>query len=468
MYGFWTLLGTLIGYYGIMDLGLSSAVTRYMAGAIGTGDHKESNRVFNVALLSFSALGILAMILSIALAGMADLIWKNPADAALFWKVVLILGLNMAVDFPVRAYIGSLNAKMRFDIIATLQICSILLRTTLIFLALSFGYKIIALAWITFLAAIPEKILLIYYTKRNLPSLQFNWKDWSRKRAKKLYSYSAMTFIAQMGDLLRFNVDFIVITAFVSLSAVTHYKIASIMVTYFIMVIAALMGVLIPIFTHLWETKNQERMKDTFFFTTRISICISSFVAFGLIAWGWAFIERWMGPEYLDAYPCLVVLVLSSMFDLWQYPSVCLLYGISRHKFYALFNSVEGVFNLFLSLLLVRHFGIWGVALGTFIPMTVVKLLVQPIYVCRVSSIQYAAYVRVMAKTVLMVCFSLIIPLLISVFISSPDYLILSALGLGSFCIYALPLWLLEFNSSERQIIKEAIFPGRFMKSTIT
>ncbi|HEV2246346.1 MAG TPA: hypothetical protein VGW37_06805 [Terriglobia bacterium] len=35
MYGFWTLAAAFVGYYGLMDLGLSSAVNRYIAGAAG-------------------------------------------------------------------------------------------------------------------------------------------------------------------------------------------------------------------------------------------------------------------------------------------------------------------------------------------------------------------------------------------------------------------------------------------------
>ena len=38
IYGFWTLASAFIGYYGLLDLGLSSAIGRFIAGAIGAGD----------------------------------------------------------------------------------------------------------------------------------------------------------------------------------------------------------------------------------------------------------------------------------------------------------------------------------------------------------------------------------------------------------------------------------------------
>src|ERR1700688_3717326 len=57
MYGMWSLVATLVGYYGLLDLGLSAAVSRYLAAALGVGDEDQCNRVFNTSLRIFSALG---------------------------------------------------------------------------------------------------------------------------------------------------------------------------------------------------------------------------------------------------------------------------------------------------------------------------------------------------------------------------------------------------------------------------
>src|SRR5659263_266912 len=59
MYGFWTLIGTFIGYYGLLDFGLSTAVSRYVAGAIGAQDEKECNRVITSALFIYIWVGII-------------------------------------------------------------------------------------------------------------------------------------------------------------------------------------------------------------------------------------------------------------------------------------------------------------------------------------------------------------------------------------------------------------------------
>ena len=157
MYGFWTLVCTLIGYYGLLDLGLSYAVNRYIAGAIGAEDKDECNRVFNTAFILFLMFGFVALGISVILAALTPFITKSPSDAALFIKVILILGVNMAVELPLRVFLGVLTSEIRFDIISGLQLLSLVLRTTLIVLALLLGYKVLALALVTVLSSIQRE-----------------------------------------------------------------------------------------------------------------------------------------------------------------------------------------------------------------------------------------------------------------------------------------------------------------------
>ena len=464
MYGFWTFVGTFIGYYGLLDFGLTLAVERYIAGAIGAGNKDELNRIFNTGFLIFTGLGLVALSITLMLALVSPWFWSNIDDASLFSKVVLVLGINMAIGLPIRVFSGILVAQLRFATVSLIQLMSLLLRTTLIVLALSLGYKVLGLALVTFLSSIPGSILYVYFANKNLPVLKLKREYWNRGTMKTLFSYSSVSFVATVADQLRFHVDVFVIAAFMSLTSVTHYRIAGLMFQYFISLIYTVMGVLLPLFSQQDGATDHDSTRETVFFSTKISICLSSFIAFGFIAWGKPFIERWMGPDYLDAYPPLCILVLGCAFALWQVPSVYLMFATSKHKFFALVNPIEGICNVLLSILLVRHYGLIGVALGTFIPMAVVKLAIQPVYFCRVTSIKYSEYMYRMSKTLAVACLSLVIPILISLRYASPNYLTLFTLGFISSCIYALTIWLIEFSPKEKQIIQRAIVPKLSIK----
>lgn len=459
MYGVWTLVGTFIGYYGVLELGLSNAVSRYLAKSLGAGDEEDCNRIFNTSLRLYLGLGTVAFLISALIAAMASWLCGNTQDAYLFSRIILILGLSIGLMFPVKVFKGALEGHMRFEITAGLDLLSLLLRTALIVPVLLAGYGILGLAWVTFLTSLPSVALHIYFTHKHLPFLRFDSRYWGRSTARLLLSYSAFSLIAQLADILQFRLDAFVVAGFVGVAAVTHYKIAGVLTQYFFDLMSALMGVLPSIFSRQDGAQKYEALQNTFFFASKLAVCIASFIGFALIAWGKVFIWRWMGPQYDDAYPILLILVLGCTVALWQGPSISLLYGTSRHKVFALFNSIEGLANLALSLVLVRSYGMIGVALGTLISKMVVKIFIQPIYVCRVAGINYLDYVGRTARTLATVAGSLVVPMLLSVKFAAPDYRILFALGLLSIVCYAVPLWLFEFSTGETRLLQQAIWP---------
>lgn len=463
MYGLWVLVGKVIDYYGLLDLGITAAVSRHIAGAIGAKDDKQCNQVISNALALYSGVAVVVMAATMGLCLIAPLIAKHPEDASLFQQVVLVLGMNTAVEFPVRVFGGVLTAQLRYDIMSVLKLGSLILRVSGIVVVLSVGHGILAMALVTVAAGIPEKIGYIYFAKRNYPQLRISPDYLSRQIVRTLYGFGLYIFLIQMGDVLKFNVDSFIVAAFVSLTAVTHYGIASTLIINFMTLMGTVMGVLLPVFSRLEAEKNMVRMKNVFFLSTKIAICLSSFIGFGFIAWGRFFIERWMGPEYLDAYPSLVILTVGCMISQWQSASLAILFGTSKLKFYAIANGVEAATNLGLSLLLVRWFGIEGVAIGAVAPVFLLKLFILPVYVCRLTGMPFKEYLDVVAKTLGVVFFSLIIPAALSMMYGDADYTRLVIVGTASAVAYLTGIWLFAFRAEESRQIREAVMPQRFL-----
>jgi len=219
--GFWVLVATFIGYYGLMELGLGAAVSRYIAEALGKGDREKCGRVFTASVALYSVLGAILMILTGIIALLSHLFVHSPQDAHLFSKIILVLGLSVGISFPARAYSGLLTAELRFDVLAATDFFYLLLRTGLIVSVLSAGGKVLALAWVTFLAGLPRMAIYIFASRKLCPWLRLRASPWFSTETKRLLSYSAYAFVSDIADRLRFNIDAIVITGMVGLSAVT-------------------------------------------------------------------------------------------------------------------------------------------------------------------------------------------------------------------------------------------------------
>jgi|SRR5690348_785116 len=459
MYGFWTLAAAFVGYYGLMDLGLSSAVNRYIAGAAGKRDREEYAGVFSTALQLYSVLGAAVLALSVAVAFLAPFFAHSAQDAALFRDVILIMGTGLALSFPARAYGGLLGAELRIGAVAVIGIVVLLLRAGLVVLVLLAGYKLMALAWVTFISGLPTIAAYVWLARRECPWLRFRRQPWLGQWTKTLFSYSSFAFLGNLTNEVRFNVDSFVITAFVGLAAVTHFRIAGLMASYFMALIASLVGAMQPWFSRMEGAGDYGSIQRTLLFSTKLSVCAAAFVGFGLIAWGRPFIVRWMGPAYLDAYPCLVVLALGYIVWLAQYPSITLMYGMAKHKGLVLINTVESFSNLALSVWFAKSMGIFGVALGTFIPMAFVVLVVQPLYFCRVSPVPYGRYMSGFGRAMAAAAVALVVPGIVTAIFAAPDYYRLALVALASSVAYAVAVTFLQFSREEREMLRRILLP---------
>ena len=456
-YGLWALATVLSGYYALFDLGLSGAVIRHLAGALGRNDREESNRVASTALVMYFGVGFAVLLASILIAAVASYFLHDSVELATYQKVVIIMGLGIGSSVPMRVFIAVLNANLRFDVSAGLEILSTVVRTLLTVGFLLMGFRILSLAWINCGTAVLTLLSSLIASRRVCPQIGYNLKNFRYAAARKLLTYGSISLVAQIADVLRYQMDGFIVAGFVGLEAVTHYNIGGSMATYYIGLMLAGSGTLAPVFSRLEGGAQGADTKKLLYLSTRAMIAFATFVAFGLIALGRPFIAGWMGISYLDAYPVLVTLVLGSLAGMWQSPSLQLLFGVSKHAYFAVFNSAEGVANLALSLLLVRHFGIIGVALGTAVPMVITKLFIQPWYVCKVANLNVWEYWAVMAKAILFTMLSLIVPALLATRLAAPDYRILAALAVGSLCCFAPMVYFLLFSSEERATIRSML-----------
>lgn len=451
LYGFWSLTSAFIGYYSLLDFGLSSAVSQYICIAIGHNDPAECRVVFNSALRIQSLLGGAVLLATAVTSAATPWFCKDPADAAIFWKVIVILGVSVALGFPTRAYGGVLEAQLRFDIQSWASLLGLVLRTALMVLAILKGGQLLALAWMVLFASLPVTALQIFYARREAPWARIDFSFIVPREAKRLFSYSIYTFLGLIGDIFRFQLDSVVIAGLIGLSAVTHYRVASAFSAYYINIVGCIVGLIQPVLSRLHGAQDRSGLEKVFFFATRVSICVSIFIGFSLISWGKPFIARWMGPKYEDAYWPLVVLALAVLLDVGQNPSITLLYATFNHRFYTYLNCAEGLMNLVISVSLAKPFGVLGVALGTLIAALIMRIVAQPLWVCKVSGLHYGAYMKFLGNT-LFRCGGLMgVAVAISSWGLRPSYPWLVGSAICGTATYIVGSWLVVFNRRERE-----------------
>ncbi len=392
-YGIWTLANSFVGYYGLLNLGVSSAITRYIALHTAQKNTRQLNQVASTTLAMFTTTAILALIISFVLAEWAaDYFNVIQTQRYEFKTTIRILGLTTSISFIYNVFGAIVAAREHYVAINISTAIFSITRALAIVSLINSGFGLLGVAYstlfISFLQIITKFLLFRYFAS----DIKFKITYITGITLKTLIGYGGITSVITLADIIRLNLDSFIIGKFLNMDAVGIYGIAALIIRYMLNAISAGISVLSPRFSRLDGSGQSQEIKRVLLRALEIASAISFAMTFFAVAFGPKFIQLWAGQEYSEAGVVLILISLAYAFDLCQSPSISLMYALNKHKYYALYTIFEAIANALLSILLVHKYGIIGVAIGTAIPMFIMKCFVMPIYVSRIFNLNLGEY----------------------------------------------------------------------------
>ena len=394
-YGAWILAFSVTGYYGLFDLGIRSSVIRFVSTYSATQDRDGLARLINTSLALYTAIGVAAMLATLAVSAWAGSLFRIPLDFLPTAKMLfLMVGGAVAIGFPTGLFGGVLEGLGRFYAVNVTNLAATLARAALILLALTHGYGLLTVALIT--VALP----LLASTVRALIALRLvrvplGWRYVERGALTQIARYSGASFALMVAYKLRFKTDELVISTMLSVAAVTFFSVGDRLVDYTMEVVGSLAQVFVPMSGQSAARGDAAHLRKIFIAGNRACALVVFPITATLIILGKQIITAWVGPSYVAAsYPVMLALLVPSTFALAQAASTRILYGMAKHQSLAWVSSMEAVANVVLSIILVRPLGIFGDALGTAIPLACTALYFMPRHLCRLLGVRLATFLR--------------------------------------------------------------------------
>ena len=424
LYGLWVLIGSIVAFYELMDIGLSDAMQRFMVRAIHGKEKNDTDIALSNSVALTIAVAILLLFVTLVIVFLVPLFSETEKNISTFQYTIGILGASAAIQFPFYPFYWVVVAKYRQDIIGYSQLCALILRTILTVYFVSNGHGIITIAAVMFFTKIASSVLIVMYSRKLAPEIKLSTSCLNPQVFKEYYHYGKYVYIIKMSDKIRFSIDNIVVGSIIGIGAITHYTIAVTLTQYFGRLIRGLYGVINPVLHKYHKLEQWDNLRKIFLIITEVSTLTSILIGGLLVILGDSFIVLWVGNDYSDAYPILLILCFSSVAINAQQPSEQILYAIAKHKYQAKITSIEAVINLGVSVVLGYYMGIVGVALGTTIPALFNALILRPRYTCRQLSIPYPIYYKILGKG-----------LVAGVTVFIPGYIAVQTLGIKSWTV---------------------------------
>ncbi len=380
LYGAWLLVGTILGAFGLLDLGLSSAVNRFVARALGRGDRDDADRYIATAVYLFSIGAAAAFLITIVVALLSRRFVDGPTEEVLLFRnVILVTGLCFALSFPANNYMGVLEAHLRHDLASLLETAISIVRLVLFVAVLYGGGRLMALAVCGGFLLVLRAALVVHLAHRVHGPTRLRRGYFSWQRVRGLFSYSLVTFVAQVADLLRTRIFAVIIPQYLGLAAATPYGIATQLIGAANHLAGAVMATTAPVFSRQEARDDQAAIRWSYFFNYKLACYLAVFLVGMIAVLNRSFIIRWVGAERESAVLICHILLVGSLFSIMQIPTIHYMYGTSRHHYFAAVNILEGLANLVLSLALVQPYGRAGMAAGTAFAVILSKFFLLPL-----------------------------------------------------------------------------------------
>lgn len=375
LYGLWVLVGSVIGYGSLLDFGIASALTKYVAEFRARSEWEDARGLVGTAILLYAALGLIVFAVSALLAPLfANLFNVAPADHDTAVWLVVLTGLHFGLSIPCAATSAVLRGLQRFDLINLIGVSSTLLGGAAIVAVLLVDANPIGILLVNIAVMLLMQLPSIWLIRRIAPDLRLGFRGVNRKMAQKITSFSSSIFLLHVGGRLESQTDEIVIGAALPIGLVAPYNLARMISTLPQLVAEQFLTLLLPLASEMDAMRDRDRLRTLYLVSTRVTLGV--FLALGvvLMVFGGPILGMWVGEEYAAYGHLVAILTLASLIDTSVWPGGMILQGMARHRLISVAALLSGLSNLALSIILVRTLGLTGVALGTLIPTALVCL----------------------------------------------------------------------------------------------
>ena len=264
-YGINSLVQSIMGYIGMLNLGLGSAMVRYTVRYRTEGKKEEEKSLNGMFLVIFTVIMFISIIIGVYI------YWKLPNMFAEKFtveeliktrKVFAITMVGTAVSFPVSVFSTNINSREKFLYQKTLGLIKMLINPVAGVALMTNGFGLVAVVSVTIILGLITNIFDIIYAFKIGMRIKFNNFDFEILR--DISKYSFYIFLNIIIDRVYWGTDRIIIGKFIGPMAVGIYSIASVFNLIYMNLSTAVSGVLFPKINKLVIEEKFDELSNMF------------------------------------------------------------------------------------------------------------------------------------------------------------------------------------------------------------
>ena len=377
-FGLLGLAWAILGYVGVLDLGLGRATTKFVAEYLAAGDRARLERVATLAVASQTLMGLVGgaafALLAPLLAGRT--LGVPPALGSEAERMLLALALSVPFVVLTASLRAVLEAAQRFDLVNLIRTPTSAAVFVVPAAAAVLGARLPAIVLLLLAVRIVSGVATAIAIPRAIPG--FRWRlelRWDLLRP--LLGFGGWVSVSNIVSPALLYLERFLLASLAGVAAVAYYTAPYEVVNRLLILPAGLAGALYPALSAAaaagdWRQRHERLVGRPLRF---LLLALAVPVVF-LIACGGPLLGMWLGAGYAErSTAALAILAAGVLINGLAHIPYAYLLARGRPDLPAKFHLLELPLYVVVGWLLIKNFGVSGAALAWTLRVTVDALL---------------------------------------------------------------------------------------------
>ena len=439
-FGVWAVTGALATYAGLLDLGVSRSLLRFVAAFDATGDERKIRECVGLGLIVVTVVGLLAAAVAAALAPLLSDKLGVLGEGEM--RIVALASVGTWTCLGLGGVLNSVGLGQRRMVPpnVALTITEVLNFTfSMVALLVSTQLTVYAVANV---AASLVAIGPVYLAMRHLWSKPYFALP-SRALVREVLPFGLKTQIGWLAQLVNLQTDKLIIAFMIDVHAAAVFEIASRVVIAVRTAALLAVSAMVPFATAKILQEGHEVIGGIYRRYT-LRACALAFPLFSVVSASTPFLLiAWLGSTPTESILLVPFLSLGYFVNSTTAAATQIAIGAGRPGIAATNPSLIALMNVAFTVALAPVLGLWGVASGTFLALTLGTVLFNVRFL-RLFDLPSRDLVAGILPTGLLALALALPPAFLALLVGTPDGRLPAILWLAvSIVVYVLPYWLI-------------------------
>ncbi len=459
-YGLYQLVQSVVAYLSLLSLGFGASYMRFYSRYKAKDDSENIAKLNGMFMLIFLVIALICLLCGGVMTVRADLVFGSGLTATELDRARVLMALmvfNMALSFVNSVFTSNITAHERFLFQRFVELLKALFNPFLTLPLLIMGYGSVGMVVISTVLTVFVFVMNTSYCSRKL-KIKFKFKDLDLGLLKEMWVFTFFIFINMIVDQLNWSIDKFLLGRMIGTTAVAVYGVAGQLNALYLTLASSISAVFIPR-VNMIVARNDDSKELTDIFTRvgRIQFIVLALIVSGYILFGREFIAVWAGDGYEASYQIGIFLMLPVTIPLIQNLGIEIQRAKNMHKARSVVYLFIAISNIFVSIPCIKAGGASGAAIGTAISLLVGNGLFMNIYYHKRIELDIVYFWKQIARFTPAIAVSAALGVVVK-YILPINSIIFLGISIILYCIiYALSMWFMGMNESERILISVPI-----------